>query len=86
MRKNFSVNEGYRNVDAGLGDKHIPIPPTEESIYFFLLSIVIKNIKKTGIKPFRICDFVGTREYASRAERKADLSECPIDQPHHICH
>jgi hypothetical protein len=85
MRKSFSINKGYQNVDAGLGNKYILIPPTEQGIYFFLLSIIIKNIEKTGIEPFRICDFVGTQEYASGVEHKTDLSKCPIDQPHHVC-
>jgi hypothetical protein len=42
-----------------LGYDHVPIPPAEKSFNFFLLPRVIKHIKKTCVKSFRISNFVG---------------------------
>jgi len=35
-----------------------PIPPFEQSIYFFLLRWVIQDLKQTDVELFQICDGV----------------------------
>jgi hypothetical protein len=39
-----------------------PIPPFEQSIYFFLLCWVIQDLKQTDVEPFRIRDGVRAGE------------------------
>jgi hypothetical protein len=39
-----------------------PIPPFEQSIYFFLLRWVIQDLKQTDVEPFRIRDGIRAGE------------------------